>query len=305
VAQNNKEVFMDMKKYLGSKKVEVDRALERYLSEERKYPDNLYKSMHYSVMAGGKRLRPILAIAATEAIDGDVVQVMPLACALEMIHTFSLIHDDLPAMDDDDLRRGMATNHVVFGEGMAVLAGDALLAEAFYCLTHPELLDAVPAPLLLEAVRDISSATGPRGMVGGQVIDIESEGMDLSVAELERLHLYKTGQLLTVSVTSGGKIAGADEKQLAALTRYGEAIGLAFQIADDILDIEGDEEEIGKPIGSDEGNEKATFPAIVGMKESKERAAELIDIAIEALSDFGPSADPLRGIAHYIIERRS
>lgn len=296
---------MDIKAYLKSKKAEVDRSLERYLSEERRYPENLYKSMHYSVVAGGKRLRPILAIAASEVVGGEPVQVMPLACALEMIHTFSLIHDDLPSMDNDDLRRGIPTNHKVFGEGMAVLAGDALLAEAFYCLTHPELLDAVPAPLLLEVVRDISAATGPRGMVGGQVIDIESEGKRLGVAELERLHLYKTGRLLTVSVTSGAKIVGADKGQLAALTRYGEAIGLAFQIADDILDIEGTEEEIGKPIGSDEGRHKATFPAIVGMKESKERAAELIDIAVDAIKDFGNVAEPLRKIARYIIERRS
>lgn len=279
--------------------------MERYLSEERRYPDNLYRSMHYSLMAGGKRIRPILALAAAESVGGELAQVMPLACALEMIHTFSLIHDDLPAMDNDDLRRGIPTNHKVFGDAMAVLAGDALLAEAFYCLTHPELLDAVPAPLLLEVVRDISSATGPRGMVGGQVIDVESEGKELDIAELERLHLYKTGQLLTVSVTSGAKISGADEKQMGALTRYGEAIGLAFQIADDILDIEGDEEELGKPIGSDVGNNKATFPAIVGMKESKERAAELIDIALDAIKDFGPMAEPLRGIARYIIERRS
>lgn len=296
---------MDIKQYLKEKKTLIDLSLERYLSEKRNYPDSLFKSMHYSVMAGGKRIRPVLAIAASETLGGDQIQVMPLACALEMIHTFSLIHDDLPAMDDDDLRRGMATNHKVFGEGLAVLAGDALLAEAFYCLTHPELLDAVPAPLLLEVVRDISSATGPRGMVGGQVIDIESEGKDLSFAELERLHLYKTGKLLTVSVSSGAKIAGADAVQLKALTRYGEAIGLAFQIADDILDIEGDEKEIGKPIGSDIGNKKATFPAIVGMKESKERAAELIGIAIEALDIFGEKAEPLRAVAKYIIERRT
>jgi len=296
---------MELKEYLRSKKGEIDKSLERYLSEERKYPDNLYKSMHYSVMAGGKRLRPILVIAAAEAVTGDIKQVMPAACALEMIHTFSLIHDDLPAMDDDDLRRGMPTNHKKFGEAMAILAGDALLAEAFYCLTHPEILDAVPAPLLLEVVRDISAATGPRGMVGGQVIDMESENREVDIADLERLHLYKTGRLLTVSVTSGAKIAGADEKQLASLRRYGEAVGLAFQIADDILDIEGTEEEIGKPVGSDQGNKKATFPAIVGMKESKERAAELIDIAIQALSGFGESAEPLRLIARYIIERRS
>lgn len=296
---------MDIKKYLADKKEDVDKALERYLSEERKYPDNLYKSMHYSVMAGGKRLRPILAIAASEAASGDLKQVMPLACALEMIHTFSLIHDDLPAMDNDDLRRGMPTNHKAFSEGIAILAGDALLAEAFFCLTHPEILDAVPAPLLLEVVRDISAATGPRGMVGGQVYDIESEGRKIGLEELERLHLYKTGQLLTVSVTSGAKIAGVTDDQLDSFRRYGEAIGLAFQIADDILDIEGDEEELGKPIGSDEGNEKATFPSIVGMKESKERAAELIDIAIEALEGFDEKADPLRAIAKYIIERRS
>lgn len=296
---------MNIRHYLKTRKDEVDAALERYLSEGRRYPENLYRSMRYSVMAGGKRLRPILAIASSETVGGDAVQVMPLACALEMIHTFSLIHDDLPSMDDDELRRGIPTNHKVFGEGMAVLAGDALLAEAFYCLTHPELLDAVPAPLLLEVVRDISAATGPRGMVGGQVIDIESEGKQLNIEALETLHRYKTGKLLTVSVTSGAKIAGADDNQLAALTRYGEAVGLAFQITDDILDIEGAEEEIGKPVGSDTERSKATFPAIVGMKGSKERGADLIRVAIDAIKDFGGEADPLRGIARYIIERRS
>lgn len=296
---------MDIKKYLNDRKVLIDKALEGYLSEERKYPDNLFKSMHYSVMAGGKRIRPILALASCEAIGGDEKQVMPVACALEMIHTFSLIHDDLPAMDDDALRRGMPTNHKVYGEAMAILAGDALLADAFCCMTHPELLGTVPAPLLLEVVRDISSATGPRGMVGGQVYDMESEGKSVDVAELERLHLYKTGRLLTVSVTSGAKMAGATDKQLHLLTRYGEAIGLAFQIADDILDIEGDEAELGKPIGSDVSNNKATFPAIVGMRESRQRATELVDIAISALREFDDKAEPLREIAKYIVERKN
>lgn len=295
--------MIPLKEYLTHKQYEIDLALERYLSEARKCPDKLYRSMIYSAMAGGKRIRPILAMAAAEAVGGCAGRVLPVACALEMIHAFSLIHDDLPAMDDDDLRRGMPTNHKIFGEAMAILAGDALLAEAFYCMTHPQLLDDVPAPLILEIVRDISVATGPRGMVGGQVIDMESEGKPLDVSELTRLHLYKTGQLLIVSVTSGAKIGGANEGQLAALKKYGEAVGLAFQIADDILDIEGTEEEIGKPVGSDAENCKATFPATIGMKESKARASELVEIAIDALKDFGPSADPLRSIARYIIER--
>lgn len=297
--------MMDIKKYLKQKKIEVDSTLERYLSEERKYPDSLFKSMHYSVMAGGKRLRPILALAAAEAIGSELHCVMRVACALEMIHTFSLIHDDLPSMDDDDLRRGMPTNHKVFGEAIAVLAGDALLAEAFYCLTHPDISSAVPADLLLEVVRDISMATGPRGMVGGQVIDIESEGKKLALSELEKLHEYKTGKLLTVSVISGAKIAGASKEQLQQLTKYGEAIGLAFQITDDILDIEGTEEDLGKPIGSDLNKNKATFPAIVGMDGSKEMANGLIDTAVASLREFGPRADPLRGIAKYILERRN
>jgi geranylgeranyl diphosphate synthase type II len=296
---------MDIKKYLRDKKDLIDAALDRYISEERRYPDNLYKSMNYSVEAGGKRLRPILALSAAEAVGGNIEQVIPLACALEMIHTFSLIHDDLPSMDNDDLRRGIPTNHKVYGEGVAILAGDALLAEAFYCITHPEKTDAASAHLMLEVIRDISSATGPRGMVGGQVIDIESEGKKLDLSELELLHIYKTGRLLAVSVTSGAKLAGATKEQVEALNRYGEAIGLAFQIADDILDIEGSEEEIGKPIGSDTKKNKATFPAIVGMKESKERAAELVDIALEAIDNFDEKANPLRGIAKYIIERRS
>lgn len=297
---------MTLKDYLKEKKGEVDCALEGILAEESKYPDKLYKSMHYSVMAGGKRLRPILAIAASEAIGNYSKNVLRAGCAIEMIHAFSLIHDDLPSMDDDDLRRGMPTNHKVYGEGIAILAGDALLADAFYCLTHPNMFNnGISCEIINEVIRDIAFSTGPRGMVGGQVIDMESEGKKIDIAELERLHLYKTGRLICVSVTTGGKLAGADAVQLKALRHYGEAIGLAFQIADDILDVEGSEEEIGKPVGSDHDNDKATFPAIIGMKESKQRAEELVDIAINSLAGFDEKADPLRKIAKYIIERRT
>ncbi len=296
---------MDLNAYLNDKKKKVDEALDRFLMEDRGFPESLNKSMHYSVAAGGKRLRPVLVIAAAEACGGTMDAVMPLAAALEMIHTFSLIHDDLPAMDNDDLRRGMPTNHKVFGEAMAILAGDALLAEAFVCLIRASKTSTVNAETILEVIKDVAVATGPCGMVGGQVLDLDAEGKKVSLDELETIHRHKTGQLLTVSVTAGAKLAGATPAQVESLKKYGELIGLAFQIADDILDIEGDEKEIGKPVGSDQVNDKATFPAIIGMEESKRRAARLVEESIDALKGFGPNADPLREIARYIIERRS
>lgn len=296
---------MDLNAYLNDKKKKVDEALDRFLMEDRGFPESLNKSMHYSVAAGGKRLRPVLVIAAAEACGGTMDAVMPLAAALEMIHTFSLIHDDLPAMDNDDLRRGMPTNHKVFGEAMAILAGDALLAEAFVCLIRASKTSTVKAETILEVIKDVAVATGPCGMVGGQVLDLDAEGKKVSLEELETIHRHKTGQLLTVSVTAGAKLAGAMPAQVESLKKYGELIGLAFQIADDILDIEGDEKEIGKPVGSDQVNDKATFPAIIGMEESKRRAARLVEESIDALKGFGSNADPLREIARYIIERRS
>ena len=297
---------MDLKKYLKDRCKLVDEALGRFLPPEDELPVSLHKSMRYSVFAGGKRVRPILLLAACEAAGGDIARAMPAACAMEMIHTYSLIHDDLPAMDDDDFRRGNPTNHKVFGEATAILAGDALLTEAFILLSNPGYSDVPDASGMLRVIHEIAGSAGSRGMVGGQVVDMESEGKDdIDLATVQYIHTHKTGALIKASVKAGAIIGGAYGERLDAMTRYGEAIGLAFQIADDILDIEGTTEEIGKDAGSDEARGKATYPAVMGVAEAKRRAAELVGIAMDALSTFDGKADPLREIAGYIVYRKS
>jgi geranylgeranyl diphosphate synthase type II len=297
---------MDLKKYLKDRCALVDEALDRYLPSADELPRSLHKSMRYSVFAGGKRVRPILLLAACEAVGGDIDRAMPAACAMEMIHTYSLIHDDLPAMDDDDFRRGNPTNHKVFGEAIAILAGDALLTEAFILLSNPENMGGTVAARLLPVVHEISRCAGSRGMVGGQVVDMESEGKgDIDLATVQYIHTHKTGALIKASVKAGAILGGADGARLDAITRYGETIGLAFQIADDILDIEGTTEEIGKDAGSDEARGKATYPAVVGLAEAKRRAGELVEMALDALSAFHEKADPLREIARYVVNRKS
>lgn len=296
---------MDIKEYLREKGKMVEEALDRYLPKETEMPATLHKAMRYSMMAGGKRIRPALCIASCEAVGGKIDDVMPVACALEMIHTYSLIHDDLPAMDNDDLRRGMPTNHKVFGEAVAILAGDALLTLAFRVMTDMSHKSMVKPSVVLDVINDMSWAAGSFGMVGGQVVDMESEGREIDLPTLEYLHTHKTGALLLASIKSGAKIGGGTDEQIEALTRYGECLGLAFQIADDILDIEGSQEEIGKDVGSDLEKKKATYPSIVGMAASKERALELMNMAIDSLKDFDEKAEPLRKIAKYVVERRS
>jgi len=297
---------MDLKTYLKERCVLVDGALDRLLPREDELPFSLHKAMRYSVFAGGKRIRPILMLAACEAVGGEIERAMPAACAMEMIHTYSLIHDDLPAMDDDDFRRGNPTNHKVFGEAVAILAGDALLTEAFNAMSSPACAAAVPPVTLLAVIQEIGRCAGSYGMVGGQVVDMESEGKhDIDLATVQYIHTHKTGALLKASIRAGALLGGADEKGLAAMTRYGEAIGLAFQIADDILDIEGTTEEIGKDAGSDQARGKATYPAVVGLAESKKLAAELVELALASLVGFDGKADPLREIAKYIVSRKS
>ncbi len=297
---------MDLKKYLKDRCQMVDEALDRFLPAEDELPSSLHKSMRYSVFAGGKRVRPILMLAACEAVGGKLDHAMPAACAMEMIHTYSLIHDDLPAMDDDDFRRGNPTNHKVFGEAIAILAGDALLTEAFVLLSSPEYCTGVTAGRLLPVIREIAWCAGSHGMVGGQVVDMESEGKTgIDLATVQYIHTHKTGALIKASVKAGALLGGADQQSLAAMTSYGEAIGLAFQIADDILDIEGTTEEIGKDAGSDEARGKATYPAMVDIAEAKRRAGELVEMALTALSAFDGKADPLREIARYIVYRKS
>ncbi|MBW2520707.1 MAG: polyprenyl synthetase family protein [Deltaproteobacteria bacterium] len=293
---------MDLKSYLQSNIDRIDQALQQYLPEESVLPQSLHKAMRYSIFAGGKRLRPILAIASCEAVSGNPDHVLPAACALEMIHTYSLIHDDLPAMDDDDFRRGRPTNHKVFGEANAILAGDALLTEAFRLLADPRYTQADPQTVL-QVIEIAARSAGSQGMVGGQAVDMESEGSQIDFPTLEYIHTHKTGALILASVQIGGLLGGAEKGQLACLTRYGEAVGLAFQIADDILDVTGDQTELGKGVGSDQARGKATYPAFMGLREARNRANELCTLAIDSLVEMGEGADPLRLIARYIIDR--
>jgi len=297
---------LDLHQYLKERCALIDSRLETALPATKEFPFSLHKSMRYSTFAGGKRLRPVLLLAAAEAVGGDVSSALPAACAMEMIHTYSLIHDDLPAMDNDDYRRGNPTNHRVFGEAVAILAGDALLTQAFILLSSPEFLASAPPDRILGVIHEMASAAGSRGMVGGQIVDMESEGkQDLDLPTVQFIHTHKTGALIKAAVKCGALLAGADLQQLAALNRYGEAVGLAFQIYDDILDIEGTTSEIGKDAGSDQARGKATYPAVIGLKESRQRAAELLDMALEAIAGFDLQADPLREVARYVLSRKS
>ena len=287
--------------YLDASRINIETALERCLPSLDAQPQRLHEAIRYSVLAPGKRLRPTLVIAAAEAVGGTAADVMPTACALECIHAFSLIHDDLPCMDNDDYRRGRLTNHKVYGDAMALLAGDALLALAFQLIAENTSL--VPVERVLPALHLISVASGTWGMVGGQVVDMESQGQDVNTDTLQYIHAHKTGALLTASVLAGAILAGANQAQMAALRAYGGHIGLAFQIADDILDVTGDEAKIGKPVGSDEERDKATYPKLYGLEESRRRAHAEVEQAVEALKDFDERAFPLREIARYIVER--
>ncbi len=299
----------DLKDYLKQKKGLVDGFLDKAAPKADTMPASLHRSMRYSLEAGGKRVRPVLALAAAEAVLGegaaDRPGLMAAACSLEFIHTYSLVHDDLPAMDDDDFRRGKPTNHKVFGEAVAILAGDALLTHAFEILASPVFTGGMDPEARLAIITELAQASGSMGMVGGQVVDIESEGQpDVDFATLEYIHTHKTGALIRASVRIGAIAAGATPSQLEALTRYGTDVGLAFQIADDILDITGTIEEIGKDVGSDVARGKKTYPAFVGLEESRLRARELSEAAVRALDVFGPSALPLKEIAEYIVSRK-
>lgn len=296
---------MDIRAYLNSQKEKIDGALRRYAEGSRDVPAELTASMRYSLEAGGKRVRPILVLAACEAVGGDTEVAMPVACAMELIHTFSLIHDDLPCMDNDDLRRGRPTNHKIYGDGPAVLAGDGMLSDAFSLMTHLDIVSRVDAKLLLDVIRDVATATGPCGMVGGQWLDLEAEGKSLTESEMERVHRFKTGALITASVTSGAKIGGARPDALEALREYGECVGLTFQIADDILNVEGNAAEQGKSVGSDIANNKSTYVTVLGLDGAKAKARALTDRALNALQLLDSAADPLRHLAEYIITRRA
>lgn len=293
----------DLKGYLAARKEIVDEALLGSLPELPPELERLSAAMKYSLLAGGKRVRPILCLAGAELAGAEPESVLPTACGLEFIHTYSLIHDDLPAMDDDDLRRGKPTCHVEFDEPTAILAGDGLLTEAFGLIaTQAENL---PAELVLRVVGMITRAVGCHGMVGGQVADMEAEGRtEHDLAQVEFIHAYKTGALLAVSLTSGAVLGGAEGETLDRIESFGRKVGQAFQIADDLLDIEGETDILGKPVGSDEARGKATYPAAVGPEASRIKARELVDSGLKDLAIFGAVADPLRRLAEYIITRR-
>jgi geranylgeranyl diphosphate synthase type II len=297
--------MMDIRRYLEEKKEVVDLALERYFPRGEEFPSILFKAIRHSLFAGGKRIRPILSIAAFETVGGRGDGILPFGCALEMIHTYSLIHDDLPAIDNDDYRRGKPTCHKIFGEAMAILAGDGLLTEAFQLMTNRSVWDGSLGDqgAILDIIHEVARAAGVLGMVGGQVVDVESEGKEVDLPTLQYIHTHKTGAMILVSVRMGAKLGGAKEESLMALTRYGERVGLAFQIADDILNVEGKSHSLGKSTGTDLSKGKATYPSLFGLEESKKRAKELVGLSLEALSPFGSEADPLREIARFIVVR--
>lgn len=293
----------NLMEYLELCRAMVDDHAARVLPPPDHMPAQLGDSMRYSFFAGGKRFRPALMFGASMAVCGRYEPVTAFATAMEMIHTYSLIHDDLPAMDDDSLRRGMPTCHIKYGEAGAILAGDALLTDAFHVMTRPEIIRALGEKKVLRAVSVMASASGSGGMVAGQALDIMSQGCVLDIATLEYLHAKKTGALIRASVEVGAIIAGATTDEEKALVKYADRLGLAFQIADDILDVEGETELLGKPVGSDEGLKKATYPALMGLSESKRRLADLIGGAVENLERFGELGEPLRALAHFVANR--
>ncbi|OGW37279.1 MAG: polyprenyl synthetase [Nitrospirae bacterium RBG_13_39_12] len=310
---------MDIKTYLKEKRELIDSYLKSYFGTLFP-PASLYEAMKYSIFAGGKRIRPILALTSYGVCGGNPEDIIPQAAAIELIHTYSLIHDDLPAMDDDELRRGNPTNHKVFGEAIAILAGDALVTEAFYMIAECGMRNAelkkpetritnseirIPHSAILRVICEVAMASGAYGMVGGQAQDILSENSEADKDVLNFIHLHKTAALITASVRMGPILADSDEDTLEALTIYGKNIGLAFQIIDDVLDVEGNTEELGKTAGSDKKRKKMTYPLLYGVEVSRQKAQKLVSEALYALRKFSSKANPLVGIADYLIERRA
>ena len=295
--------MFDLNAYLTGHNKRINRALESFLKTSGR-TDRILEAMTYSLMAGGKRIRPVLCLAATEAAGADPEDALPAACALEMIHTYSLIHDDLPAMDDDALRRGKPTCHMAFDEATAILAGDALLTLAFQTLSSIELRKVEQASKWLGVIRSISYAAGYCGMIQGQMLDMASEGIPLTLAELKSMHRLKTGALIEATLSSGAVLGGLNSTRISMLKSYAQNIGLAFQVADDILNVEGDPEIMGKAVGTDKLHHKATYPSLLGLEESKDFAGQLVENALEALESFDQKAKPLRAIAKYIIARK-
>jgi geranylgeranyl diphosphate synthase type II len=293
----------ELDRYLKERAQIVEQALARAVAEPAGASARLYEAMRYSLLAGGKRLRPVLAIASCEAVGGKLEAAMGLACAVEMIHTYSLIHDDLPCMDDDDFRRGRPTNHKVYGEAIATLAGDALLTDAFMVLVRMTP-SSVAREVVLDTIAELAQAAGSAGMVGGQAIDLLGEGKSKTIEELEELHGKKTGALFLASVRGGARLGGAMPAQIESLDAYARALGLAFQVVDDLLDVQGSPEEMGKRTQKDGERGKATYPSILGIERSQDMARELERRAHRGLDNFGASADPLRHLATFVVERR-
>jgi geranylgeranyl diphosphate synthase type II len=291
---------MDLKGYLVARQKQIDRALDRFLPKATVPPATIHKAMRYSLFAGGKRLRPILCLAAAEACGGKTTAALPPACAVECIHTYSLIHDDLPSMDNDDLRRGRPTCHKVFGDAIAILAGDALLTVAFEIATHAKPVSRYD---LRDVFREISGAAGSRKLIAGQVADLEAEGRRISPEQVRSIHENKTGALLTASVRLGAMAANANAKQLAAVTAFGRALGLAFQVIDDILDVTQTSDKLGKSAGKDIAAQKATYPAVIGLEKSRAEARRLTRQAHAALKALGENATVLRALADYLLAR--
>ncbi len=292
---------MNLKAYLRSRQKEIDRALDRYLPKPKTKPTTLHRAMRYSLFAGGKRLRPILCLAAAEACGGKISNALPLACALECIHTYSLVHDDLPSMDNDDFRRGRPTCHKVFGDGIAILAGDGLLTIAFEIVSSAKPTPRYDMSIFL---REIAVAAGSQRLIAGQVADLEAEGRDVKRDQLRYIHEKKTAAILTTSVRLGAMSANADPKKLRAVTQFGRGLGLAFQVIDDILDVTQTSEILGKSAGKDIAAKKATYPAVIGLEKSRAEAKRLTRQAHNALSVFSSdAAEPLHALANYLLER--
>jgi geranylgeranyl diphosphate synthase type II len=296
---------ISLESYLESRRAIINEALNQHIPGDDAYPPIIFKAIRHSLFAGGKRLRPILCLAAAEAVGGDIYVMLPVACALEFIHTYSLIHDDLPAMDNDDYRRGKPTLHKAFNEAVAILAGDALLTEAFRLMSDKELSRRIPAQKILDAIQIISKAAGCFGMIGGQPVDILSEGTEVDAKTLHYIHTRKTGVMIVAAVKAGALLSNATEKQILSLSAYAENIGLAFQIADDILNVEGDPKVMGKKSGTDACRGKITFPALMGIESSRTEIHKLVERAIIELANFDHHAIPLKMIAQYVMERNA
>lgn len=305
VHECQRSTHMNIKDYLEHKRIEVDRFLDEVIPPAATPPVTLHDSMRYSLLGGGKRIRPILTIASAEALGTSPPGLMATACSLELIHTYSLIHDDLPSMDNDDFRRGQPTNHKVYGEAVAILAGDALLTMAFDLISRPNLMKGCDPVRQARIIQELAFGSGNMGMVGGQVLDIQAEHQDIDLPTLQNIHKHKTGMLIRAAVRMGAIAGGADDRQLDDMTGYAEDIGLAFQIADDVLNVTGTREELGKNPNTDAERGKRTYPTFYGVDGARELADACVTRAIDRLSSFGSTADPLREIARYITSRRS